>query len=92
MDEMVLVLFFIYLILFSNNCSNKSGKSTPFFISLISHDNPQANFLHYIISYAVSVTVLCIYRVGTAIVNLQVTMPELQLVLKIKSIEFISSY
>ena len=42
--------------------------------------HPQANFLHYIISYTVSVTALYIYRVGTVIVKLQVTMPELQLV------------
>ena len=43
-------------------------------------EHPQANFLHYIIPYAVSVTALCIYRVGTVIVKLQVTIPELQLV------------
>ena len=42
--------------------------------------HPQANFIHYIISYAVSVTALCIYRVGTVIVKLQVAMPELNLV------------
>ena len=43
-------------------------------------EHPQANFLYYIISYAVSVTARCIYRVRTVIVKLQVTMPELQLV------------
>ena len=43
-------------------------------------EHPQPNFLHYIISYAVNVTALCIYRVGIVIVKLQVTMPELQLV------------
>ena len=43
-------------------------------------EHPQANFIHYIISYAVSVTAVCIYTVETAIVKLQVTMPELQLV------------
>ena len=42
-------------------------------------EHPQDNFLHYIISYAVSVTALCIYRIGIVIVKLQVTMPELQL-------------
>ena len=42
-------------------------------------EHPQANFLHYIISYAVSVTALYIYRVGAVIVKLQITMPELQL-------------
>ena len=42
-------------------------------------EHPQANLLRYIISYALSVTALCIYRVGTVIVKLQVTMPELQL-------------
>ena len=41
-------------------------------------EHPQANSLHYIISYADSVTDLCIYRVGTVIIKLQVTMPELQ--------------
>ena len=43
-------------------------------------EDPQANFFHYIISYAVSVTALCIYRIGTVIVKLQVTMPDLLLV------------
>ena len=37
-------------------------------------EHPQAKFLHYKISYAVSVTALCIYRVGTVIVKSQVTM------------------
>ena len=40
-------------------------------------EHAQANFLHFIISYTVSVTALCIYRVGTVTVKLQVTMPEL---------------
>ena len=43
-------------------------------------DHSQANFLHYITSYAVSVTDLCIYRIETVIVELQVTMTELKLV------------
>ena len=43
-------------------------------------EHPQAYFLYYIISCAFSVTALCIFRVGTVIVKLQVTMPALQLV------------
>ena len=43
-------------------------------------EHPQANVLHYMVLYAVSVTAPCIYRVGTVIVKLKVTMPDLQLV------------
>ena len=76
------------LFLFSSNCAvnnrmlrPSSGRAT---VRYRLHagkpvEHPEANFLHYIISYAVRVTALCIYRVGTVIIKLQVTMPELQL-------------